>query len=103
MNIINDLMATRDRIDDAIKALQAIGLKPSIQPQAKTEIPIHPELTPREKQVLELLAGGMDTHEAAEKLGIKKKTIEATRDNIRKKTGIPNSHKLIEMAKEGRI
>ena len=48
-------------------------------------------ISPREKQIIELLADGLNSGEIAGQLHISLKTVEAHRHNILKKTGCKNS------------
>ncbi len=105
MNIIDDLRVVQSRIELArVKVAEAIdaleGLKAIAQNHEKK---ISPELTATEKEILKLLGEGLDTHAVGERLGVSKKTIEAHRDNIRKKVGAGSSHDLLRMLKEGLI
>lgn len=105
MNIVDDLLAARDRIDDAIKALMALGIKPTAP--VETAVPTAPKreqskidlskLSEKEREVLDLLKQDLDTREIAEKLGRGKKTVESQRDNIRKILGIESARELQRM------
>lgn len=55
-------------------------------------------LTPREQEVMRLLAEGFSTKEAAEKLFISPKTIENHRNNIMRKLGLHGTVELIRYA-----
>src|SRR6266850_3195003 len=56
---------------------------------AKSELPPDP-LTPREREVLQLVAEGKTTREVAESLGISVKTAESHRTHILRKLDTPN-------------
>ena len=58
------------------------------------------QLTPRESEVLGLLAQGYMNPEIAEKLVLSVRTIETHRANIQRKTGISNRAELISYALE---
>ncbi|MBI2571200.1 MAG: response regulator transcription factor [Candidatus Schekmanbacteria bacterium] len=55
-------------------------------------------LTPRERQVLQLVAEGKTTREAADILGISVKTVETHRGNIMEKLGIHGTAGLVRYA-----
>lgn len=56
------------------------------------------QLTPREKEVLEMACDGLFCHEIAQKLGIATKTVETHRANIMRKTGCRNLAQLFRWA-----
>ncbi len=53
------------------------------------------EITPREKEVLELVAEGYSTKQIADKLGISIRTVESHRINMLKKLEVSNTAELI--------
>lgn len=55
-------------------------------------------LTPREQEVMRLLAEGLSSKEVAEKLFISPKTVENHRSSIMSKLGLGSSHELIRYA-----
>src|ERR1041385_5068883 len=55
-------------------------------------------LTDRELQVLQLLGTGQSTRKIAESLSLSFKTIEAHRDNIKRKLGLQDAVELIHYA-----
>ncbi len=55
----------------------------------------HDSLTPREKQVLEMVVEGYLTKQIAKSLGISAKTVEVHRSNITKKFGVSSVAQLI--------
>jgi DNA-binding NarL/FixJ family response regulator len=55
-------------------------------------------LTPREQEVMCLLAEGFSANETAEKLFISPKTVENHRSNIMNKLGIHSTHELVRYA-----
>jgi DNA-binding NarL/FixJ family response regulator len=59
-----------------------------------------PVLTPREKEVLDLVARGHSTKQIADKLDISIRTVESHRINMLKKVGVSNSAELIKRAME---
>ena len=64
---------------------------------AKSELPVDP-LTPREREVLQLVAEGKSTKEIAKLLGISFKTAESHRTRIMKKTSIHETAGLVRYA-----
>ena len=56
------------------------------------------EITPREKEVLELVAEGFSTKQIADQLGISIRTVESHRINMLKKLDVSNSAELIRKA-----
>jgi len=58
------------------------------------------EITPREKEVLVLVAGGHSTKQIADQLGISIRTVETHRINMLKKLEVANSAELIRKAFE---
>ena len=61
------------------------------------------EITPREKEVLELVAKGNSTKQVADKLGISVRTVESHRINMLKKMKVSNTAELIKKAIEIKI
>jgi DNA-binding NarL/FixJ family response regulator len=61
------------------------------------------ELTPREKEVLELVAQGNSTKQVADKLGIGTRTVESHRVNMLKKMKVNNTAELVRKAVEMKI
>jgi DNA-binding NarL/FixJ family response regulator len=61
------------------------------------------ELTPREKEVLQLVAEGKSTKQVADKLGIGTRTVESHRVNMLKKMKVSNTAELVKKAIDMRI
>lgn len=57
-----------------------------------------PELTPRELEVLRLVAEGLSAKEVATKLKISHRTVEVHRNNMLRKLGVKNSAELVVVA-----
>lgn len=70
---------------------------------ARPEPPAITELTPREKEVLELVAQGHSTKQIADKLGIGTRTVESHRVNMLKKMKVNNTAELVRKAIEMKI
>jgi len=70
---------------------------------ARPEPPAISELTPREKEVLELVAQGHSTKQVADKLGIGTRTVESHRVNMLKKMKVNNTAELVRRAIELKI
>jgi DNA-binding NarL/FixJ family response regulator len=64
---------------------------------AKTDLPADP-LTPRERQVLQLVAEGKSTKESARLLNLSTKTVESHRLNLMKKLNIRDAAGLVRYA-----
>lgn len=62
-----------------------------------------PEISPREKEVLMLVAEGLSTKQVADRLGISTRTVESHRINMLKKLKAGNTAELIRKAIELRI
>jgi two-component system, LuxR family, response regulator FixJ len=58
-------------------------------------------LTPREHQVLELIAGGASNKSAGRRLGISPRTVEVHRARIMDKLGAKNSMDLVQIVRSG--
>lgn len=56
------------------------------------------QLTPREQEVLTLVARGLGTHEIAAELGMGAKTVDSHRRNAREKLGLATSRDLVRYA-----
>jgi DNA-binding NarL/FixJ family response regulator len=61
------------------------------------------ELTPREKEVLQLVAQGNSTKQVADKLGIGTRTVESHRVNMLKKMKVSNTAELVKKAVEMKL
>lgn len=61
---------------------------------------VPPEVSPREKEVLDLVAHGLSTKQVADKLGISTRTVETHRINMLKKLKVSNTAELIRKAIE---
>jgi DNA-binding NarL/FixJ family response regulator len=70
---------------------------------AKPEANDPGEVTPREKEVLELVAKGNSTKQVADILGISVRTVESHRINMLKKMKVSNTAELIKKAFEMRL
>ena len=69
----------------------------------RQEQPVISDLTPREKEVLELVAQGHSTKQIADKLGIGTRTVESHRVNMLKKMKVNNTAELVRKAIELKI
>ena len=59
-----------------------------------------PALTPREKEILRLLAEGYSNKEIADRLVVSPSTIHSHRSNLMKKLNLSSRHDLIQYARE---
>ena len=62
-----------------------------------------PRLTPRERQVLSLVAHGFTSKQIGEKLGISPRTAETHRVNIGRRLGIRNVAQMVRYAIENKL
>jgi pSer/pThr/pTyr-binding forkhead associated (FHA) protein len=69
-----------------------------IQPVVRTQSALLATLSPRERELLPLLAGGLSQRELAAQLGVTVKTIETYRTRIGHKLGVSNRAGLIRFA-----
>jgi DNA-binding NarL/FixJ family response regulator len=79
-------------IDRLLDSSEADGVL-SISPTAKPE-PAAPQLTARERQVLELIMKAHSNREIASKLGIEERTVRAHLARLMRKAGVDNRIKL---------
>jgi DNA-binding NarL/FixJ family response regulator len=91
----------------AIRAVQGGGryISPSIAPIVLSRLgnPSRPasavdELTPREREVLKLIASGATTKEIANRLGISPKTAQAHRENLKQKLDLRTTAAMVQYA-----
>jgi two-component system, NarL family, nitrate/nitrite response regulator NarL len=69
----------------------------------KTSRRVAPRLTPRERQVLSLVAHGFTSRQIGEKLGISPRTAETHRVNIGRRLGIRNVAQMVRYAIENKL
>ena len=69
----------------------------------KTSRRVAPHLTPRERQVLSLVAHGYTSRQIGEKLGISPRTAETHRVNIGRRLGIRNVAQMVRYAIENKL
>jgi DNA-binding NarL/FixJ family response regulator len=69
----------------------------------KTARRVTPRLTPRERQVLSLVAHGYTSRQIGEKLGISPRTAETHRVNIGRRLGIRNVAQMVRYAIENKL
>lgn len=70
------------------------------QKSVRIELPV---LTPREKEVLELIAGGYTNPQIAEKIFLSPFTVDSHRKNLLAKLGVKNTASLIRLAVEQKL
>ena len=90
-----------DGIRGAAAGQTVIGQEfvPKLLEDASRGVPMgEPELTPREQQVLELVAEGLANREIAEKLGISTRTAQKHLENLFKKVGVHDRTELVTRA-----
>ncbi len=64
------------------------------------ETAVDPQLSPRENEILQLLAQGYSNKEIADKLVISVSTIHTHRTNLMQKLGLSSRHELIQYARQ---
>ncbi len=102
MNIETSLLSIAERLEAyaraAVKVREAYD---EIMRAGKedTPRPSLDDLTPKEREIYDLIAQGLEPREIAGKLGKSLKTIEAQRDTLRKKLGYATSHDLTRDAR----
>jgi DNA-binding NarL/FixJ family response regulator len=69
----------------------------------KHALRVTPRLTPRERQVLSLVAHGYTSRQIGEKLGISPRTAETHRVNIGRRLGIRNVAQMVRYAIENKL
>ena len=70
------------------------------QKSSKTELPV---LTPREKEILELIAEGFTNPQIAEKIFLSQFTVDSHRKNLLAKLNVKNTASLIRLAVENKL
>lgn len=93
--------ALAEGIRNAAAGQTVIGQEfvPKLLEDASRGVPMgKPELTPREQQVLELVAEGLANREIAEKLGISTRTAQKHLENLFKKVGVHDRTELVTRA-----
>ena len=70
------------------------------QKSSKTELPV---LTPREKEILELIAEGYTNPQIAEKIFLSQFTVDSHRKNLLAKLNVKNTASLIRLAVERKL
>jgi len=79
-------------------ALPPGGLPPAARPRARApELRGFAQLTPRERQVLQLISDGQSNKEAGRELGISPRTIEVHRARVMEKLGARNTAELMRI------
>jgi DNA-binding CsgD family transcriptional regulator len=64
------------------------------------EAAVDPQLSPRENEILQLLAEGFSSREIADKLIISPSTVHTHRTNLMRKLGLGSRHELIQYARQ---
>lgn len=85
------------RVREAIEAALRRRSAPASGATSARQFPGHELLTPREHQVLELIANGASNKEAGRQLGISPRTIEVHRARIMEKLGAKNTVDLVHI------
>jgi len=64
------------------------------------ETAVDPQLSPRENEILQLLAQGYSNKEVADKLVVSPSTVHTHRTNLMQKLGLSSRHELIQYARQ---
>jgi len=83
--------------DLAMRAFQR-SLETSVQNRASGNLPVVDNLSHREMHVFLLVGSGLDTKKIAHSLRLRVKTIEAHRENIKRKCGLNSGEQVVERA-----
>ena len=83
--------------DLAMRAFQK-SLETTARTQASGNVPVIDNLSDREMHVFQLIGSGLGTKKIAHSLNLSVKTIEAHRENIKRKLGLNSGGQLIEHA-----
>jgi DNA-binding NarL/FixJ family response regulator len=92
LNAIRSVMRQQTYIDPTLKEKL---VHETLQPQEQVNIP---QLTRREKEILELIASNFSSQEIADQLFLSKRTIDNHRINLLTKLDVKNSATLIKKA-----
>lgn len=84
-------------VDRVVEALAASGARAEARMDGGSHLPVSDQLTPREREVLTLVAGGQSNKEAGRALGISPRTIEVHRARIMEKIGAKNAADLVRI------
>jgi DNA-binding CsgD family transcriptional regulator len=84
-------MADRLAAEGARMTLEELAAEASAEPGAEPDGP----LTPREREVLDLVARGMTNAEIGDRLFISKRTVESHVEHIKQKLGLTNRPQLM--------
>ena len=85
-----------EELTDALATIQ--NGEQAVSPQIQAKLPDAERFTPREFQMLRLLAQGLSTKQVADALSISTRTAEKHRENLFKKAEVKNLAQLIEQA-----
>jgi len=93
--------ATQEELTEAIESVMrgkiymSVEASQALRKNISAEVPV---LTRREKEVLELIAGGMTNNEIAKKLFVASTTVDTHRKNLLAKFGVKNTASLMKLA-----
>jgi two-component system, NarL family, response regulator NreC len=105
-------VAPQMSLEDLVSTIRTVcGTRENVQEASFTDDappnPLAPEqehiLTPREREVVELLAEGKTVRSAATALGLSSKTVDAHKFNLMRKLGVHNKAQLVMWAVRERI
>jgi len=98
MVAIRSVMAGGTFIDPSMASALITPTQKEQTPQHQSDEQLYAKLTPREQQILKLIADGCSNKEIASHLDLAVKTVMVHRANLMDKIGIKNRSKLIQFA-----
>ncbi len=101
MEAFNTVLDGNSFLDPKLSSLvieRLVGLGNKSQPKESVSDKRYSRLTPREQQVLRLVAEGLTSKEIAQQLSIKAKTVENHRSHLMEKLGLRNRVELVRYA-----
>lgn len=95
---IDALQNKRTFFTPRVNELLLAGFLEKGQPVSRTQTPVFPTLTAREREITQLLAEGRSSKEAASLLNLSTKTVETHRSNIMRKLNLHSIRDLVVYA-----
>jgi two-component system, NarL family, nitrate/nitrite response regulator NarL len=93
--------------EEMVSAIHAVMagetfLSAALSKQPQGGVALDSPVTPREREVLALIAEGLPSREIGERLGMGVRTVETHRTHLRRKLGLPSAAALVRYAVENR-
>ena len=90
-----------ERLNDSLQSACAISVEQTKGAPTATEVQaVWTEMSPREREILKLLADGLTNQDIAERLRLSSRTIQGHRNNLYHKLKVHNLRQLTERLKE---